>query len=73
MFTRIAKAVLVVALLSAFAAGSAPAFSRRGDGDFCWPTGEPTNCLRRADGGCYTQKCDDPLFNCYYSVCLHGK
>jgi hypothetical protein len=73
MFVRIAKVVLIAALLSAIAAGAAPAFSPRGDHDFCdFTTLEPTNCFTRADGSCYTKNCADPTFNCSYAECSHG-
>lgn len=70
MFIRIGKVVMLLALLSAFAASSAPVFSRGGDHDFCGYGGlDATNCVLRADGSCYTQKCANPLNGCVYSYC----
>jgi hypothetical protein len=73
MLSQVPKVLLLVALLSAFAASSAPVFSQpRGDRDFCAYDGlKPTNCITRADGSCYTQKCADPLLDCVYSYCAH--
>lgn len=70
MFTRIAKAALIAALLSAFAASSAPAFTHGRDQDFCVFAFVPkaTDCYVRADGSCYTRKCD-PSSDCSYSYC----
>ncbi len=70
MLMRISKVLLLVALLSAFAASSAPAFNKGGDHDFCAVAFEATNCVVRSDGSCYTRNCENPAFNCYYSLCL---
>jgi hypothetical protein len=70
VLTQLVKFVLLAALLSAFAASSAPVFSRGGDHDFCaFAFSGPTECFTRADGSCYTQKCDNPSF-CSYSYCV---
>lgn len=70
MLRRIPKLLLLVALLAAFVASSAPVFSKGGDHDFCdFTTLEPTNCITRPDGSCFTQKCDNPFLNCIYSRC----
>ncbi len=72
MLYQLSKFVLLVALLSAFAASSASAF-RKGEGHgFCAVTTEATNCVLRPDGSCVTQNCvkKSPL-NCHETYCVH--